>query len=507
MLFFINFFFLSLLFFQYNTNIIVLPFRKNKPNININGNDLSNEFFPKELYTEVLIGDPPQSINININTDSFNYYVQPDSCYDNSPSFYNRSLSKTFQKKKNRFESDDIDYFVDGTYASDLFTFFNSTDLHTNITKERFEFFYSSYITGQNCEITCGFVGLGIKQKYLDSNSDSLLNILKTKRIINDYIWTYEYFDKQENKILNFPKINYQYIIDNFDGLFILGNYSNEYNPNDYDKNNYIYTLAPERDKFLKWELIFHKIYCIYKEKNTINSINNEIYADLSINYDYIISTKIYFEEFIYPFFNTYLEKKICKINQISHNKKVYKYEVISCDKKLFTIKDIKKFPNIYFFHRDYNYTFELTYKELFKEMNNSIFFLILQNVGTYNQNIWKLGKIFLKKYHFSFNQDSKTINFYNNIISNNDHQTDIEKENIKNKIRININYIWIIICVICLIGGIYIGNTLIIRNRKMRANELRDEYEYKPENENDDKKRNLINEKQIEMGIKGLGA
>ena len=43
-------------------------------------------------------------------------------------------------------------------------------------------------------------------------------------------------------------------------------------------------------------------------------------------------------------------------------------------------------------------------------------------------------------------------------------------------------NYLWIIIiCLICLIAGIFIGNKIIIRNRKKRLNELQEEeYDYK---------------------------
>ena len=497
MLFIINFFIVSILFLKYNTNIIVLPFRENKSLFNLIDNNLSNEFHSKELYTEILIGDPPQHLIMNINTESFLYYIQPFLCYDNIQGFYNHSLSRTFHVITSMYE-DSCDELNDGAYASDFFSFYNSTDLQTNITKKGFEFFYSSYLTYKQPKNICGIAGFGLKQKYADSNIDTFLNSLKRKGLINDYFWTYEYFEKEDNKILNFPKINNKYIINNYDGLLILGNFTNEYDPNDYDKNNYISTLAVERENNLKWDLVFHKIYNIYKEEV---SIIKDIHAELSINYDYIIFTKEYFETLIFPFFSSYLEKEICKINKI--NKNAYMYEVISCNKEMFTIQDIKKFPNIYFFHYNYNYTFEITYKELFKEMNNNIFFLILKNIGTFNKDICKLGKIFLKKYHFSFNQDSKTILFYNKIISKNKFKTDKEKEKI-NKINFNMNYIWIIICIICLIGGIYIGNKIIIRNRKMRANELQDEYEYKAENVNNDNK--YRNEQNIEMGVKGLG-
>ena len=490
----INIFILYILFLQYNTNIIVLPFRENKPKGNINNNNLSNIFHSKELYTEVLIGDPPQCINLNINTESFIYYIQPDLCYDNSPSFYNYSLSKSFHII---ISEDDIFNYNDGVYSSDLFSFYNSTDLRTNITRKDFEFFYSLY-RYKNYKNICGIAGFGLKHRNADTDIDTFINSLKSKGLIKDYFWTYEYFDKEENKIINFPQINNKYIIDNYDGLIIIGNYSNEYDPIYYDKNSYISTLAVERETNLKWDLVFHKIYCIYNEEI---SIIKDIHADLSINYDYIISTKEYFEKLILPFFNLYLEKQICKINEIKKN--AYMYEVIYCDKKLFTIQDIKKFPTIYFYHHNFNYTFEITYNELFKEINNNIYFLILKNIGTFNANFWKLGKIFLNKYHFSFNQDSKMIIFYNKMKPKNNFINDTEN-GIINKIKFNINYIWIIICIICLIAGIYIGNKIIIRNRKLRANELQDEYDYKAENINNDNKR--YNEKNIEMGVKGLG-
>ena len=129
MLFIINSFILSILFLKYNTNIIVLPFRENKPNLNFN---LSNEFYSKELYTEVLIGDPPQHLVININPENYLYYIQPFLCYENIQSYYNHSLSRTFHEITEICE-DITDEYNDGLYASDFFSFYNSTDLQTNL--------------------------------------------------------------------------------------------------------------------------------------------------------------------------------------------------------------------------------------------------------------------------------------------------------------------------------------------------------------------------------------
>jgi len=503
----INSFILSILFLQYNSNIIVLPFRDNR-NGNIDYNNLSNIFDSKQLYTEVLIGEPPQCLNINIDTEAFAYYILPNSCYDSSPSFYNYTLSKSFKIVSIGYEDDIWENIDDAAYVSDFFSFYNSTDLQTNISINNFEFYYASFLTDKKYKIVCGNAGFGLKQRYDDYNIDTFLNSIKAQELIDDYFWTYEYFEKEENKILNFPKINNKYIIDNFDGIIILGNYI-KYNPYDYDKNSYMTTLAVERDHYLKWCLAFDKIYCKSKEDISIIKL---IHADLSINFDYIISPKEYFENLILPFFNSYLEKQICKKNEIQT--KSYIYEVINCDKTLFTIQDIKNFPTIYFYHHNFNYTFELTYNELFKEINNNIYFLILNNIGKINENIWKLGKIFLKKYHFSFNQDSKMIIFYNEIKPKNEEENKEEKnkekneeKNEKNINKFNINYIWIIACIISLIVGLYIGATIINKNRKKRANELKEDYDYESENViNDDKENNLINEKNIEANAKGLG-
>ena len=188
-------------------------------------------------------------------------------------------------------------------------------------------------------------------------------------------------------------------------------------------------------------------------------------------------------------FFESFIENEICKINEVKDNSIIY--EAISCDKKLFKNKDIRKFPTIYFFHYDFNYTFEFKNEELFKEINNNIYFLILKNIGEFNQDHWKLGKLFLKKYLFSFDQDSKMIKFY---IPNKQTGKDDDKGNFMNKIKSNLSIIiWIVVCIVCLIIGIYIGNKIIKRNKKKRANELQDDCDYKIEYSINDKDKNIL--------------
>ena len=353
--FFINSIIILILIVHNKTKIIVLPFKSN-----INKNTLQeiidwDQFFSNEIYTEVSIGNPSQSLNIYINSDSYIFYISPTLCYENSPSFYNYSKSDSFHMITRGFEEDRFDELGEGFYASDTLSFYNSTDLQTNITKKVFEFFYSTYFSNKKINEACGIAGLGLKPRYTDYNCETLLQAMKKNSLIDNYSWAYIYFEKdtsQKNKILNLPKLNNEYIFNNFDGLIILGNYSYGYIHNDFDPNYLLSTLAIERDKNLKWDILFNKIYC-NEDKSII--IEKDIHAYLSINYNYIISPKEYFDKIIFPFFDLYISNQICKIKEIK--KSIYKYEIIFCDKNKFTLNDIKKFPTIYFHHHEFNYT------------------------------------------------------------------------------------------------------------------------------------------------------
>ena len=478
--------FIFILLYQCNAKIIVLPIRTTAQNNNNNDEDISNYFFSKELYTEIIIGTPPQYLSISINTNNHIFYLSSYVCYENSPPFsYDYSNSSTFHFIAYGFDEESYDEFGEGIYASDYFSFYNSTDLKTNITKNDFEFYYTPYSSGIKNAKICGTIGLGLKQTYIDYNIDTFFNALKNKGLIDKYSWTYAYFVKKNNKIINYPEINNKYIIDNFDGMLIFGNFP-EYE-ND-EKNEFVSIRAAKRGNDLKWDIVYNQIYSNNKD---LNSINKDISADLSINYDYIVSPKEYFDQLILPFFNSYIKNNKCQFRDIKNS--VYVYEILYCDKNTFTIQDMKKFPSLFFYHRELNYTFVLNYEDLFEEINNNIYFLVVKNIGNYYQDIWKMGKTFLKKYQFSFNQDSKMISFYPHMNDNNYKRDEEEKNNKENK-KFNSSYIWIAICIVCLIVGIYIGTKIILKNRKKRANELDDEYDYNYKNEKEDNDKKIIN-------------
>ena len=225
----------------------------------------------------------------------------------------------------------------------------------------------------------------------------------------------------------------------------------------------------------MKWELKFNKIFFKDNSNNKEQKINdNNAYLDPS-NY-LIYSPKEYFELIIENFFQKYIDEDNCYLNYFEE------YISINCDKsEKFSINEIKKFPSIFFEHINLDYTFELSYKDLFVEKNNVYWFLIVSDSMFYTSD-WTLGNIFMRKYQFIFNLDTKEIGFYNPKLekksNNNNGNNNIKKENKAYKIT---NIILIAILIIILVGiGIFIKIKFYTKNsKKKRANELDDDYEY----------------------------
>ena len=95
------------------------------------------------------------------------------------------------------------------------------------------------------------------------------------------------------------------------------------------------------------------------------------------------------------------------------------------------------------------------------------------------------MGYVLLKKYQFAFNQDSKTIRFYNQNLKDDDKKDIEDEKDIDDKGIFNNKIFLIILIVISWIVfialGFLLGKYLYKKyNKKKRANELDDDnYEY----------------------------
>ena len=127
--------------------------------------------------------------------------------------------------------------------------------------------------------------------------------------------------------------------------------------------------------------------------------------------------------------------------------------------------------------------------EELFVTNGNYIYFLIIHKV--YYIDYWSFGTIFLKKYPFLFDYDKKSISFIN--IYNNTNINNLEKNNnneTKSKFESFWSFIKSISIIIGILIGIFIGKKIWDKNRKRRANELIDNFQYEAHED----KKNLNN-------------
>ena len=260
----------------------------------------------------------------------------------------------------------------------------------------------------------CAYLGLlppGISTGLTNSKIN-FIQQLKSKKIIDNYN-CYMRFNKDKT------------------GEFVIGAAPHEVKPENYLESDLYMTHARLINDIFSWEILFTSIYLI-------DNISNKKYnlkpsnGVIKINENFIHSTKDYFNNITEIYFDQYFTNGKCKMETIQKN--YNRYFVIYCHQKNFTINDMQKFPILSFQSTDLNFIFNFDYNDLFLKTKDKYIFKIIYS-GDYNY--WKLGKIFLEKYQFVFNYDSKMFGFYQKFIPENiegDQIYDINKDKDKAK-------------------------------------------------------------------------
>ena len=439
------------------------------------------ELFNSNIASNIKIGSQsyPLKSFYNINNPYFyiskNCFIEDISSFNYKTNFnYNRFKSESFYNTS----LFDLSFATSSKACTALenfeFSFYKKSDI---IKIEKINFILSED-TNENMP-NCMQIGL-IENQYKESSFKeiNLITQLKKNNYIKEYLWCI---------IFNMPmKYNNNYLlIDpdellNLKGNIILGDYPHIFDSQNFFESQLTKTYSFFSEYTMKWELKFNKIFFKNNNNNRDEKINdNNAYLDPS-NY-LIYSPKEYFELIIENYFQKYIDEDNCYLYYFDE------YISINCDKsEKFSINEIKKFPSIFFEHINLDYTFELSYKDLFVEKNNVYWFLIVSDSMFYTSD-WTLGNIFMRKYQFIFNLDTKEIGFYNPKLEksnkNNENNENNENKNIKkenNAYKIT-NIILILILIFILAGiGIFIRMKFYTKNaKKKRANELDDDYEY----------------------------
>jgi len=471
-------------FLKITFGFIVIPFHfyNDRKNDNFYLNDISGKDFleltTNKLVSTVSVGTPLKELDLYLTMDYKNFFIGKGYCERNTFSNYIPESSSSFSN--NSFYSYPFDDLRNMTIGNDKCTLFNSYNLDKNTSLNDVQLLYGSMVNISNNIIykdrICGIMGLKLHRMqesyYSKIKFKTLQEILKSNNISNYTSWSIEFFDEEQKKKNK-----------NFDGFLILGvddTYLKDIKNIDIDAIRSSYSSYISNA--IEWMIPFQSIYYNYSENNNIEMkkfLKGEIIFDL----DYYFVTKEYFESIKSTFFKKFIDDGTCKIQKL---KEFYlRYQFIVCKKNNFE-QEISKFPSLILWNKDYQYKFELTYKDCFKEVNGEIMFLLFYD--PWSPDLFKFGKNFLKKYQFIYNYESVKIGFMD--FSRKSESQEQEDENQRQKeeqksFEIK-QLIWIFILLVLLIGiviGVFVGKKIWDKARKKRANELLDDYDYESEN------------------------
>ena len=377
------------------------------------------------IFIELKIGTPSQKIEIFLLSSTYNFYISEKNKKDDSElnKFFDKDNSKSLEITKIGIYSYPEGNLI-GNVSYDFIHFMNNKK--ENIDKKIKFILYKS-----NSGYKSGVLGLRCISEE-DEKKYNFIDKLKLNDVINSYLWMINYTSEYE-------------------GNLILGEQPHNFDSNFFNKDELSFSYPFLNDDFYDWGLLFDEII--------FNNVKFRQFHYSSIDYELnYIKGNIDLERELDIYFNESILNKTCFKQHID-----YPYvpdTFFYCKKELFK-NNMKYFPTLKFYQYEYNFTFELTYKDLFVEKNDKIILLIFFDQRRFD---WRLGKPFLRKYSFLFNQDTKMIGFYKN--QNNRNNINEPKSDSQWKL-ILIFFLAFFASILLIFFGILIGIYLFRKKRK----------------------------------------
>ena len=290
---------------------------------------------------------------------------------------------------------------------------------------------------------------------YNVEENTNLINQLKSKDIITSYAFR-----------INFDKNN------DLNGSLIIGGYPHELDPKHFQEKYFIYDTVKIDYSLYYYNYIFKDI--AYGEQKLEWAKN----AEFNLEFPFILSNWNYLKYLDEQFF------KNEKYNKSCFQDKVGEYFVKYCSKDV-----IENFQNLYFYldkqylkENQTNYI-EFSYKDLFIKSSFDEEIYLFQMIFADNSYRWILGRPLFKKYTTVFDQDKKIFGFYTETNEYNTDNNNNNRDNNKNYILKDWLYLIIILAAVfftfCIILVIVLCKRYPFGKRKIKANELDDDYEY----------------------------
>ena len=445
-----------------------------------------------KLYANIEIGTPKQIIEIPLDFKSSDFYISDNPIKD-------------FEKKSELFSELKFYYLLNSSSRVPKEDIYFS-GLNFEIGEYSVESFFLN-----NSKIELGFFlpfklnypesgGLGLllnsKSEATSNSERTFLAQIKDKKLIEDYYWSIFYDSKE--------------ISNNEKGFILLGPLPGElklnlgyYNHSYFNQDNLKSIYAKISGDVLT--NIFTVDEITFFEGNNRDKIKYDFPTNITelksieINYHSRgVQAPYTLLEKYRNFFREYISKEECFEGEFNEPFKKYFFY---CKNNKETIDNIKKsFPGFNFLSKTFEHNFTLDANDLFFEKNEYVFCLMYFHYSEYIERNWIMGKPFLRKYQFIFNPDKKQVFFYSNREGENG--KDKEENNGENKaeghdnnLLIILLIIFITIIVVSFICFVLFKYYLYDKfNRKKRANELDDDFDYIQKKEIDNHKTLGIN-------------
>ena len=414
---------------------IIFPLLKEDYNFSSSNTpqEIIRKLIDSGLYTTIKIGSPSVDVKAYLDSIRTELMIGGDGVKGVK---YNESKSTTYNCNYCKIKEYSNGWYSEGILSTEDFIITNDKKISTTVHNLNF-------VVAKQCVYTTPPQGtFGLQLGGLSGYEEyNLINNLKSSRNINtsDWFLSIDSIGSGDNKI-------------------IIGSFPHDINSKKYHSEKYktVNTIALNNLKGnLIWGLRFSNI--IYNDINLNLSSEQEKIGKIEFDLGIVVAPQVFQNFFIEQFFGQYMKKNICFNNTYG------KVNFMYCQKNSQFKKE--NFKTLYFNNFELNVIFELNYEDLFFEKNDYIYFMIVFKETT----SWSFGELFLKKYHLTFNQEAKTIGYYE------DPPKPIKKpDNFK-------FYLIIIILSIVLIASISVGVYLYIKTgkKKSRANELNDDFEY----------------------------
>ncbi len=370
---------------------------------------IMHNFLTNNIYTELNIANPSQNLATFIKSKDYCSYIGSNLCnIENSN--YDSSLSENFENTTpyNLIFKD----FQNVCLANEKIKLGTKINNYLSSLEEvNFKKFYHSPSNPYSSDNpkTCGVFGLKYKADEDIEGENKCINIING---------LYENELLNNNIKNNLFSIKYSKNDENIDGKLIIGNYPHEYESNNYDENKYVVVYLNETslEKNNDFHTTFYEAYFYKNNKIGIFSqkigINRPEYLHslFILEQNMFMVPQTFFDLYIDNFFNEYIEEKICEILPID----LSKYNTIICKKnKIESLTTFyETFPTLFFFHFGFNTTFEFTRKDLLKEDDGVLYFMLFTDASN-TDNYWGIGKIFLEKYLLTFDYGKNSIGYY----------------------------------------------------------------------------------------------